>query len=209
VRGLTLVEVMTAMFILVILTTMAVSLYIQGSQHFARTSTDLDAEREARAAMGYTEAELRQAMPPIGVPGGVPVVSPVAPVIANPSPTPTSQVVFYKVADIASAVSGTTINVGALTYDKVVIEPDPTASAPPCNLIEYVYDETGSTLLDTRIIGHDVQTFAVTPLRPDSYALQIVTAPNIRKDMLDPTNPGLYTYSLTSTVFISYYPTNN
>lgn len=207
-RGLTLAEVMTAMFILVILMSMAVALYIQGSQHFARTSTDLDAEREARAAMGKVAGELRQAMPPSGS-NQPPVVSPQAPKIFNPSPTPTAQVVFYKVDDIASAVTGTTLNVGSLNYDKVVIEQDPLAAAPPDNLVEYVYDALTGTLKSTSVIGRDVETFNVTPLRPDAYDLEIVTAPNIRKDLLDPNNPSLHTYTLTSTVFISYYPTND
>jgi len=207
-RGLTLSEVMTAMFILVILTTMAVALYIQGSQHFARTSTDLDAEREARSAMGYAAGDLRQAMAPVGVSNGVPVISPTAPPTFDPSPTPTSEVTFVKADDIASAATGTSFNLAALKYDRVVIEPDPLASAPPRNLVEYTYDYATGALLNTKIIGRDVQTFNVTPLRPDAYDIEIVTAPNIRKDLLDAADPGLYTYMLTSTVFISYYSTN-
>jgi prepilin-type N-terminal cleavage/methylation domain-containing protein len=206
--GFTLVEVMIAMTILGIITSVALALYIQGSKHFARTTTDLDAEREARAAMGYTVSELRQAMPRFGVQNDVPVVSPTAPAIPIPSPTPTSQVVFWKVDSIANAVSGTTINTGALAYDKVVIEPDPLASSAPDNLMEFVSDASGK-LLSSRIIGRDVETFAVTPIRADSYDIKITTAPNIRKDMLDPANPSLYTYTLSSTVFISYYPTNS
>jgi|HubBroStandDraft_1064217.scaffolds.fasta_scaffold338332_2 prepilin-type N-terminal cleavage/methylation domain-containing protein len=207
-RGFTLVEVMTAMAILVLLTTMALVLYIQGSHHFARTSTDLDAEREARAAMGYTTAELRQAMPPLDTNNG-PVLSPVATTpMPNPSPTPTSQVVFFKVEDITQGLNGTAVNTGALQYDEVVIEPSPVPSAQP-NLMEYVYQYPSLTLLRSRVIGHDVATFAVTPIAEDEYDLTITTAPFIRTDLLDPANPSKYQYTLTSTIHVSYFPTNN
>lgn len=208
-RGFTLIEMLFVMFILAILTSTALALYIQGSHHFARTSTDLDAEREARAAMGYTAGELRQAMAPLGLTNGVPVQSPQA-LLPNPSPTPTSQVVFYKVDDITQGLSGTTVDTGNLEYDMVVIEPSPvpSSSAAP-DLMEYVYDQTGSTLKESRVIGHDVENFAVTPLAQDEYAISITTAPLIRVDLIDSSNPNVYKYTLNSTIHVSYFPTNN
>jgi prepilin-type N-terminal cleavage/methylation domain-containing protein len=203
-RGFTLAEVMTAMAVLVLLTTMALVLYLQGSHHFARTSTDLDAEREARAAMGYAAAEIRQAMPAPG-PTAIPVISPTAPSMPNPSPTPTSQIVFTKVDDITQALSGTTLDTANLGYDTVTIQPSPVPSAQP-NLVETIVRPDGSTV--TRVIGHDVQTFAVTPISANTYDITITTAPFIRTDMLSAADPSLYTYTLSSTVHISYFPTN-
>ena len=204
-RGMTIVEVMTSMFILAILMSAAVALYIQGSQHFARTSVDLDAEREARFAMGAATAELRQAMPQFGLTGSVPVVSPTA----GPTPAPVATAVtFHKVEDIASAVSsGNQLDTTKLHYDTMTIYIDPSAT-PPANLVEDGTDSNGNTL-PRRILGRDVLTFEVTPQARDAYDVKIVTAPLIRVDLLDAKNPSLHHYTLTSTVFISYFQGNS
>lgn len=205
-RGFTLVEVMSAMAVLVLLTTMALVLYLQGSHHFARTSTNLDAEREARASMGYAAGALRQAMENPNAPATLsPVFSPTAPPVGA-SPMPTSQVVFEKVDDITQALSGTTLNDLNISYDVVTIEPSPVPSAQP-NLMEYIQHQDGTT--ESRVIGHDVKSFEVTAISQDEYDISITTAPFIRTDMLDATDPSRFTYTLSSSVHISYFPTNN
>lgn len=202
-RGMTLLETLSAMFILAILMTAAVSLYIQGSQHFARTSNDLDGEREARAAMGATTAELRQAMPPRGAGLGAPVISP-----TFPQPVATA-VTFHEVQDIASAVvSGNQLDTSLLKYNKVTIHIDPLAT-PPANLVEDGIDESTGNALPQRILGREVLTFEVTAQALDAYDLKIVTAPNVRLDLRDPNNPSLHQYTLTSTVYISYFKGTN
>ena len=201
-RGMTLLETLSAMFILAILMTAAVSLYIQGSQHFARTTNDLDAEREARAAMGATTAELRQAMAPRGGP-------PVAPIISPTTPQPMATAVkFSEVEDISSAVvSGTQLDTSLLRYDTMMIHIDPSAT-PPANLVEDGFDSNGNAL-PQRILGREVLTFEVTPQALDAYDIKIVTAPNVRLDLRDPNNPSLHQYTLTSTVYISYFKGTN
>jgi len=200
---MTLVELLSSMAILALLMTMAVSLYIQGSQHFARTSNDLDAEREARAAMGATTAELRQAMAPLGAGPAVPVISP-----TTPQPVATA-VTFHEVQDIASAVvSGSHLDTSLLHYDKMTIHIDPSAT-PPANLVEDGIDESTGKALPQRILGREVLTFEVTPQALDAYDLKIVTAPNVRLDLRDPNNPSLHQYTLTSTVYISYFKGTN
>jgi len=202
-RGLTLVELMSSMAILALLMSTAVWLYIQGSQHFARTSVDLDAEREARAAMGATTAELRQAMAPLGAPGVAPIISP-----TTPQPVATA-VSFHEVQDIASAVvSGNQLDTSQLKYDSMTIHLDPSAT-PPANLVEDGVDESTGKALPQRILGRDVITFEVTPQAIDAYDLKIVTAPFVRYDMRDPNNPTLHQYTLTSTVYISYFKGTN
>ena len=197
-RGMTLVEVMSSMFILAILMSTAVALYIQGSQHFARTSVNLDAEREARAAMGATTGELRQAMAHYPPDNTQPVISP-----STPQPAATA-VVFYKVEDIASAVTaGNQLDTSKLRYDRMTIRIDPSAT-PPANLVEDGVD-ANNNVLPERVIGRDVLDFEVTPQALDAYDVKIVTAPLVRKDLLDPKNPSLYQYTLTSTVYISYF----
>jgi prepilin-type N-terminal cleavage/methylation domain-containing protein len=202
-RGMTLLETLSAMFILTILMTAAVALYIQGSQHFARTTNDLDAEREARAAMGATTAELRQAMPPRGALPITPVISP-----TTPQPAATA-VTFYEVQDIASAVvSGDQLDTSLLRYDRMTIHIDPSAT-PPANLVEDGIDDFTGKALPQRILGREVLTFEVTPQALDAYDLKIVTAPNVRLDLRDPNNPSLHQYTLTSTVYISYFKGTN
>jgi prepilin-type N-terminal cleavage/methylation domain-containing protein len=214
-RALTIVEVLVAMAILGIIMTVALGLYLQGDTHFAKTSVDLDAEREARAAMGYTAGELRQAMPVYGV-NSNPVVAPTA-WSSGASPTPTAAVTFYKIepgVGISGAVTGTTIDPTKLVYECVTIQttPDPAipASGPtnPPLLQETIYQPNCATVKETRIIGHDVATFAVTPLTAASYDIQIETAPIIRHDLQSTANPTFNTYTLNSTIFISYYQTN-
>jgi prepilin-type N-terminal cleavage/methylation domain-containing protein len=202
-RGMTLLETLSAMFILAILMTAAVSLYIQGSQHFARTTNDLDAEREARAAMGATTAELRQAMAPRG---GLPI----APIISPTTPQPmATEVSFHEVQDIASAVvSGDQLDTSLLKYDRMTIHIDPSAT-PPANLVEDGIDESTGKALPQRILGREVLSFEVTPQAIDAYDIKIVTAPNVRLDLRDPNNPSLHQYTLTSTVYISYFKGTN
>jgi prepilin-type N-terminal cleavage/methylation domain-containing protein len=201
-RGMTLLETLSAMFILAILMTAAVSLYIQGSQHFARTTNDLDAEREARAAMGATTAELRQAMAPRG---GLPIT----PIISPTTPQPMATAVrFTEVEDISSAVvSGDQLDLSLLKYDTMTIHIDPSAT-PPANLVEDGLDSNGNAL-PRRILGREVLSFEVTPQAIDAYDIKVVTAPNVRLDLRDPNNPSLHQYTLTSTVYISYFKGTN
>jgi prepilin-type N-terminal cleavage/methylation domain-containing protein len=211
-RALTIIEVMVAMAMLAIIMTVALGLYLQGDAHFAKTSVDLDAEREARAAMGYAAADLRQAMPVYGQ-NTTPIVAPTAwPQGASPSPT--TAVTFYKIAPgvgISGAVTGTTIDPNRLVYECVTIATTPNPSIPasgptyPPLLQETVYDNDCTTVKKTLVIGHDVSSFKVTPINAASYDLQITTAPIIRKDL---SNPALNTYTLDSAVYISYYPTH-
>ncbi len=199
-RAMTIVEVMIAMTVLAILMTAAVSLYIQASQHFARTSVDLDAEREARYAMGAATSELRQAMPRPGPQLAQPVISP-----TTPMPAATA-VTFTKVDDIASAVDANgqlDMNKLDANYDTMTIHLDTSASPLPL-LVEDGIDGHGNAL-PQRILGRDVITFLVTPQSVDTYDLKIVTAPLIRQDLLDSNNPNLHHYTLTSTVYISYF----
>jgi hypothetical protein len=215
-RGLTLAEILWAMTMLVLMLSMALGLFIEGERHYNKTSVDLDAEREARAAMGYTEAELRQAMPLPGAAAAAPVIYPTAWPLGA-SPTPTSAVSFYKVdttKGLAFATTGTTINMNNIQYDCVVIQQTPAPSPPvgtppnPPLLQETIYNSNCTTVLSTRIIGHDVSQFDVTPLTTGSYAIELTTAPVIRKDWQSSPQPTLNTFTLDSTILISYYPTN-
>ncbi|HXW76136.1 MAG TPA: prepilin-type N-terminal cleavage/methylation domain-containing protein [Candidatus Eremiobacteraceae bacterium] len=211
-RAFTLAEVIWVLAILAIMLSITLGLYVEGERHYAKTSVDLDAEREARAAMGYTLGNLRQAMPIYGG-ADTPVVAPTAwPLGASPSPT--SSITFYKInqnSGIGVAVTGTTIYPNELQYSCVTIAttPAPTPAAtgfptsPPL-LQETIYDPTCTTVQQQLIIGHDVQTFNVTPLSASAYDVQITTAPVIREDLQNAAN----TYTLTSTAFISYYQTN-
>jgi hypothetical protein len=92
--------------------------------------------------------------------------------------------------------------------DRITIHVDAWAAVPG-NLVEDgIYESTGKAL-PQRILGREVLSFEVTPQAIDAYDIKIVTAPNVRLDLRDPNNPSLHQYTLTSTVYISYFKGTN
>src|SRR6202023_2903121 len=72
-RGQSLVEVLISLGVIAIILSMTTALYIQMFQHYTKTTSDVDAQSEARFAMGRVTQSLRQAMTSPQLPPGPPI----------------------------------------------------------------------------------------------------------------------------------------
>jgi prepilin-type N-terminal cleavage/methylation domain-containing protein len=199
-RGQTLMELMVSLGVISIILSMTTALYIQMFNHFGKVSADVNAQSEARFAMGRAADELRQAMsdPNQAVPAP-PVSFPLPPVGATP--TPASDVQFT----MAHTIPGTA-DYNNLTYDTVDIQ---TAATPAPghvfpNLILTRTPPNG--IATTTVIGRDVESFFVVPVTNSIYDIQVVCAPPEGITNIGQANQTIRSsFTVNTRVFISYY----
>lgn len=197
-RGQTLVEVLIALAVIAIILSMVTALYLQMFNHYDKTSSDVDAQSEARFAMGRVTQALRQAMTSPNLPPGPPVTFPTP--TSAPSPAFANSVTFTDAVSMPSDADY--LNA---TYQIVTIAT--TATPPPGHLYPDLVisttdmngNPTGSTT-----VGRDIKAFTVYAVTQSIYDIQITTAPPVGmgQNSAGSPNPG---FTLNSRVFISYY----
>jgi prepilin-type N-terminal cleavage/methylation domain-containing protein len=197
-RGQTLIEILISLAVIAIILSMTTALYIQMFQHYNKTSSDIDAQSEARFAMGRVTQSLRQAMTDPNQPPGPPVSYP-TPIAGGGTPPVASSISFTDATNMPSDA-----NYANLNYQTVTIT---TAATPPPghvypDLVINTYDVNG-TLTGSTTVGRDIKSFMVMPVTQSIYDIQITTAPPVGMSQNGGSpNPG---YTLNSRVFISYY----
>ena len=202
-RGQTLVEVLVSVGVIAVILSIVTALYLQMFNHFAKTSSDVDAQAQARFAMGRVTQALRQAMTDPNQPPGPPVLNPTP--NANATPPVSSTITFMEAEAMPTDADYQNLN-----YQYVTITTS--ATAPPGhvypNLVIDDYNgdpNNGGTLTSETIVGRDVKSFAVMPVTQSIYDVQLTVAPPVgmgQNSVAGTANPG---YTLNSRVFISYY----
>lgn len=197
-RGQTLVETLISLAVISIILSMTTALYLQMFNHYSKTSSDIDAQSEARFAMGRVTQALRQAMTSPILPPGPPVTYPTAPP-AGATPALGLTVTFIDAATIPANA-----DYRNATYQCVTIA---TAATPPPG---HVYPDLVLSTTDcngnptgSSTIGRDVKAFDVYAVTPSIYDVQITVAPPIGLSQGGNTQTAGFT--LNSRVFISYY----
>lgn len=196
-RGQTLVEVLVSLGVIAVILSMTTALYIQLFQHYNKTASDVDAQSEARFAMGRVTQALRQAGTDPNQPPGPPVSNPTP--NAGGTPPVSGTLTFTEALGMPSDA-----DYQNLTYQTVTITTG--ATSPPGHvypdLYIYTYD-ANNNLTGTTTVGRDVKSFMVTPVTSSIYDIQITTAPPVGLSQNGGSpNPG---FTLNSRVFISYY----
>jgi prepilin-type N-terminal cleavage/methylation domain-containing protein len=202
-RGQTLVEVLISLAVISIILSMTTALYIQMFQHYSKTTSDVDAQSQARFAMGRVTQALRQAMTDPQLPPGPPISYPTP--TSGPYPAYANSVTFTDAVSIPADA-----DYQNSVYQNVTIATS--ATPPPGHLYPDLVittsdlnnNPTGST-----IIGRDIKSFTVYAVTQSIYDVQITTAPavGISQNNSSPA-PGVSPYpgfTLNSRVFISYY----
>jgi len=197
-RGQTLVETLISLAVIAIILSMTTALYLQMFNHYSKTSSDIDAQSQARFAMGRVTQALRQAMTSPILPPGPPVQYPTAPP-SGQTPAAGNSVTFYDAANIPANA-----DYRNATYQIVTIT---TAATPPPghpypDLVISTTDMNGNPT-GSATIGRDVKAFTVYAVTPSIYDVQITVAPPVGLSQNGGSpNPG---YTLNSRVFVSYY----
>jgi len=202
-RAFTLVEALVTTAIISLVLTLVTVMFQFIVQHYTKTSSDLDAEREARLAMANVTDIMREAQVNPALAQPTPPATPVPPVsfpvmppgTPPPSPTPAGTTTFTIAEQPTSANYASPT---PLPYDTVTIS----LGTPPPG---HAYGDLQETINGSApmIIGHDIKTFQVLPVFQNVYDITITTAPMTFKGQ-----PAL-PYSLNSRVFLSYYLTNS
>jgi prepilin-type N-terminal cleavage/methylation domain-containing protein len=201
-RGQTLVEVIISLAVISIILSMTTALYIQMFNHFNKTSSDVDAQSEARFAMGRVTQSLRQAMTNPQLPPGPPVTFPTPG--AGPTPPQAGSVTFLDAVSLPSDA-----DYQNAVYQNVTITT--TATPPPGHLypdLVLTTSDLNNNTTGTTIIGRDIKSFIVMPVTPSIYDIQITCAPPVGISQGGSPAPGVSPYAgftLNSRVFISYY----
>jgi prepilin-type N-terminal cleavage/methylation domain-containing protein len=203
-RGETLVELMVSLGIVAIILSMTTALYVQMFNHYQKVATDVNAQSEARFAMGRATQALRQAMTDPNQTNQLPVVYPTAgPSGASPSP---AAYVRFQVATNMPANADFT----ALTYQNEELTTSSTgvpAGQNP-NLVLNVWDSNWANILSTSIIGRDVKSFVVVPMSPQIYDLQMTIVPPYGMSQGAQASTPTSSFVINSRVYISYYQPN-
>ena len=202
-RAQTLVEVLVSLAVIAVILSMVTALYMQMFNHYSKTTSDIDAQAEARFAMGRVTQALRQAMTDPNQPPGPPVVSPTA----NNNPTPP---VGNSVEFMEAQALPTDANYQNLTYQYVVVQTS--ATAPPGhfypNLVIDDYNgdpNNGGTLTSETTVGRDVKAFNIYPVTQSIYDIQLTIAPPVGMSQNSTAGASASGFTLNSRVFISYY----
>jgi|GEM_PF-4510314 len=204
-RAFTIPELLVAFVVIGIIMSLASVEFYMVTHHFAKTSTELDSEREARTVMAEVSEQLRQASPNIAG-GSTPQVStlPVqSPVYPGPtvSPTPVSSVTFTMPTQSTEITSADPTTV---QYDTVTIQQDtvvnPGHDYPDLLLIRIDPNNNRTT----EHIGRDVASFSVTPTFSNMYDIDLTISPPRRADQASDTYQA---YSLHSSIYVSYTAT--
>lgn len=184
-RGNTIPEALITVGIISLVLTLTVAIFILTVRHSEKTITDLSAESEARIAMTRVVNDMRQAMPAVSPAAtGLPVSSPVW---TGSSATPQPSVTFTE-ADSLTAANFTD---------------------PPFDTVTIAWDSANDTITRSvnggpaQVVEHDVTAFSVLPLSYDEYQVSLTVAPPHTAEVSSPP------FSVSSSVFISYYRTNN
>jgi Tfp pilus assembly protein PilW len=206
-RGQTLVALLVALGVISIILSMTTALYIQMFNHYQKVATDVNAQSEARFAMGRATQALRQAMTDPNQAQQLPVVYPTAgPSGATPTAAPFVQ--FQVASNMPSDA-----NFNNLTYQNEELTTSMTGvpSGQNPNLVLETFDPTFTTVTSTSIIGRDVSNFAVIPVTPWIYDVQITVTPAYGMSQGNQANFSsgvISSYTVNSRVFISYYQPN-
>lgn len=199
-RGLTVIEVIVACAVIGIILSLTTALYQQLFSHYAKTTSDVDAQSEAREAMSLVTQQLRQAMADPNNPGAGPPISYPTP-NANATPPVAYSVTFTKAAGLPADA-----DYRELTTETVTIGTQ--ATPPPGHLYpDLVIDtyDSNNDLLSETIAGRDVKAFAVMPVTQSIVDVQITTAPPIGLSQNSSNGKTASSFTLNSRVFISYY----
>lgn len=198
-RGQTLAELLISLAVIALIISMTVGLYVQMFNHYQKVAADVDAQSEARFAMGRATQALRQAgsSPALGAGNIAPVQNPTPAASGQPIPQATA-VTFLDVSQFASDADYVNN-----TYQYVNIT---TSATPPPG---HVYPDLVVTTSDmnnnvtgTTVIGHDIKSFLVMPVTQSIYDVQIITQPG---SGLSQGGQIEQPYTLNSRVYISYY----
>lgn len=199
-RGLTIVEVLVACAVIGIILSLTTALYEQLFGHFEKTSSDVDAQSEAREAMSLVTQQLRQAMSDPNNPNAPPPISYPTP-NGNATPPVANSVTFTKAAGLPADA-----DYRNLTTDTVTIQ---TSATPPPghlypDLVIDTYDSNNNLLSET-VVGRDVKAFDVMPVTQSIVDIQLTTAPPIGMEQNSAGGKTAASFTLNSRVFISYY----
>lgn len=196
-RGHTLVELLISLGIVTVIISMTVGLYMQMFNHYQKVSADVDAQADARFAMGRATQSLRQAVTsPVIFPAEPPVISPTP--NGNATPPAASSVTFLEIRSMPSTADYT-----QATYQQVTIAQ--TASPPPGDIypdLDVTTDDLNGNQLSQVTIGRNVKYFTVYPVTDAIYDIQITTQPG---SGLGQQGTIELPYTLNSRVYISYY----
>ena len=194
-RAFTIPELLVAFVVIGIIMSLASVEFYMVTHHFAKTSTELDSEREARTVMAEVSEQLRQASPDFLAGSTQPVQSPVWP---GPSPTPASSVTFTMPTQSTELSNA---DPHAVQYDTVTIKQD-TVVNPGHDYPDLLLIRTDpNNNLTTEHIGRDVASFSVTPTFSNMYDIDLTISPQRRADQASDTYQA---YSLHSSIYVSY-----
>ncbi|HEY7993231.1 MAG TPA: prepilin-type N-terminal cleavage/methylation domain-containing protein [Candidatus Eremiobacteraceae bacterium] len=199
-RGLSLVEVMVATAVIGVILSLTTALYLQLFGHYAKTSSDVDAQSDARQAMGRVTQALRQAMVNPNDPNAPPPVSYPTP-NGNPTPPVANSVTFTEAAGLPADADYRKITTQTVTIQL-------TATPPPGHLYPDLVINTfdaNNTLTASTTVGRDVKSFAVMPVTQSIFDIQITTAPPIGMAQNSAAGVTAAQFTLNSRIFISYY----
>ncbi|HXW77591.1 MAG TPA: type II secretion system protein [Candidatus Eremiobacteraceae bacterium] len=202
-RGETVIEMLVSLGVVAIILSMTTALYIQLFNHFQKVSTDVNAQSEARFAIGRAAQALRQAMTDPNQANQIPIISPTP--LATGTPPSSNDVRFQVASNMPSDADFT-----ALTYQNEEITTSSTgvAAGENPNLVLNVWNSAWTSITSTSIIGRDVENFQVIPVTAWIYDLQITVVPPYGMSMAQQSSTPTSSFTVNSRVYISYYQPN-
>lgn len=199
-RGQTLIELLVALGVIAIILSMTTAIYMQCFNHYFKVSADVDAQSEARMAMGRATQQLRQAMTDPNQPPGPPIMYPTP--NNNPTPPVANSVNFREISYMPPDA-----DYNNATYQCVTIETTPSPGRANPDLV-VVKDDCAGTTLSTTTIGRDVSSFLVSPVTTSTYDVQITVTPQYGMEQGAQATPSpgpVSSYTVNSRIFVSYY----
>jgi prepilin-type N-terminal cleavage/methylation domain-containing protein len=195
-RGHSLIELLISLGIVAVIISMTTGLYIQMFNHYQKVAADVDAQSDARFAMGRATQALRQATTSPINPPGPPVIFPTPG--AGSTPSSATSVQFY---DVRSMPADADYN--NATYQIVTIAL--TATPPPGDLypdLDVTTTDMSGNQLGVTTIGRNVESFTVYPVTDSIFDIQITTRPG---SGISQGGQVEQPFTLNSRVYISYY----
>ena len=191
---------LVAVAVIGIILSLTTALYLRLFGHYAKTASDVDAQSDARQAMGRVTQALRQAMANPNNPNAGPPVSYPTP-NSNATPPVANSVTFTEAAGLPADADYREITSQTVTI-QLSATPPPGHLYPDLEIDTY---DANNNLLSSATVGRDVESFEVMPVTPSIYDVQITTAPPIGMAQNNSTGVTASSFTLNSRIFISYY----